>query len=38
MAAKRPRLGMSHVTVVPSNFEPSDVTVDDADTETDVDE
>lgn len=33
MAAKRPRLGVNHVTVVPSNFEPSPNVDADADTD-----
>ncbi|EJN60616.1 hypothetical protein HSB1_12190 [Halogranum salarium B-1] len=36
MAAKRPRLGVNHVTVVPSNFD-SSPNVDD-ETDTDADE
>jgi hypothetical protein len=38
MAAKHPRLGLNHVTVVPANFEQADDTVDVADETVDADD
>ena len=37
MAAKQPRLGLNHVTVVPTNFEPSATDLD-ADVEVEADD
>ena len=33
MSAKRPRLGVNHLTVVPTNFEPSEDAPSDAETD-----